>query len=67
MEFLRASSYGIYCTFEVIKSSLRMKQMYIRISRSHGKNTARVVVARQMLKIIYYMLRDKRAFIGDKG
>jgi transposase len=49
-----------------IKSSLRMKQMYVRISRSHGNNTARVAVARQMLKIIYYMLRDKRAFIGDK-
>jgi transposase len=44
-------------------SSTRLQRMYARISHKHGKNTARVAVAREMLKIIYYMLRDNRAFI----
>lgn len=46
-----------------INGSIRMKKMYLRISKSHGKNTARVAVAKEMLKVIYYMLRDNKAFI----
>lgn len=45
------------------KSSDRLMKMYSRITKTHGKNTARVAVAREMLKIIYYMLRDNRSFI----
>ena len=45
------------------RSSERLQRMYARISHKHGKNTARVAVAREMLKIIYYMLRDNRAFV----
>ena len=37
--------------------------LYERIAKSHGKNIARVAVAREMLKIIYYMLRDGMWFI----
>jgi len=48
-----------------VDGSNRMNKMYIRISKSHGKNTARVAVAREMLKVIYYMLRDKRPFIFE--
>jgi transposase len=48
-----------------VNSSYRMKRMYLRISKSHGKNTARVAIARQMLKVIYYMLRDSRPFIKE--
>lgn len=46
-----------------VNGSERMKKMYSRITRSHGKNTARVAVAREMLKIIYYMLRDDKPFM----
>jgi transposase len=46
-----------------VKSSPRMEMMFKRISITHGKNTARVAVAREMLKIIYYMLRDNRPFM----
>ncbi len=46
-----------------INGSERMKKMYSRISRSHGKNTARVAVAREMLKVIYYILRDGKPFM----
>lgn len=45
------------------RSCERLQEMYGRISRKHGRNTARVAVAREMLKIIYYMLRDNRAFV----
>lgn len=44
-------------------SGERLQRMYVRIAHKQGKNTARVAVAREMLKIIYYMLRDNRAFV----
>ncbi len=43
----------------------RLKKMYLRIAKNHEKNTARVAVAREMLKVIYYMLRDSRPFIKE--
>lgn len=43
-------------------SSPRMKDLYGRVAYKHGKNTARVAVAREMLKIIYAMLTQKRAY-----
>jgi hypothetical protein len=39
--------------------------MYARISYKHGKNTARVAVAREMLKIIYSMLVNNRPFLKE--
>jgi hypothetical protein len=39
--------------------------MFTRITRAHGKNTARVAVAREMLKIIYCMLRDDTPFVRE--
>jgi transposase len=46
-------------------SSPRMKAFYGRIAYKHGKNTARVAVAREMLKIIYVMLTHKRPFLRE--
>jgi cell division protein FtsB len=46
-----------------INGSERLKKMYLRISKTYGKKTAKVAVARQMLKVIYYMLRDRKPFI----
>jgi transposase len=37
-------------------SSPRLAQFFERITRRHGKKTARVALARKMLKIVYYML-----------
>jgi len=48
-----------------INSSERMRKIYLRVARTHGKNTARVAVAREMLKVIYYLLRDNRPFIKE--
>jgi transposase len=50
-------------SYHFIRGSERLKNLYQRVTKSHGKATARVAVAREMLKIIYYMLRDNRAFI----
>lgn len=48
-----------------VNSSNRLKKMYSNISKSHGKNTARVAIAREMLKVIYYMLRENKPFKKD--
>lgn len=47
------------------KSCDRLERMYTRISYKHGKNTARVAVAREMLKIIYSMLTHNRPFLKE--
>lgn len=47
------------------KSCGRLERMYKRISYKHGKNTARVAVAREMLKIIYSMLTHNRPFVKE--
>lgn len=47
------------------KNDGRLMRLYMRTMRRHGKNTARVAVAREMLKIMFYMLRDKRAFARE--
>jgi hypothetical protein len=43
----------------------RSKAFYGRVAYKHGKNTARVAVAREMLKIIHIMLTKKRAYIRE--
>jgi transposase len=50
-------------SYHFVRGSERLKNLYQRVTKSHGKATARIAVAREMLKIIYYMLRDNRAFI----
>ncbi len=47
------------------RGSSRMERLYRRVCLRHGKNAARVAVAREMLKVIYYMLRDERPFFKD--
>ena|GEM_PF-6572547 len=39
--------------------------MFTRITRTHGKNTARAAVAREMLKISYCILRDDTPFVRE--
>ena len=45
-----------------INSSKKFKSLYIRVAKKHGKNTARVAVAREMLKVIFYMLKYNEPF-----
>jgi len=46
-----------------VNSCPRLKRLYETVAHRHGKHTARVAVARQMLTIIYCMLRDHRDFV----
>jgi len=48
-----------------IRRSTHLKDLYERIKVRKGTNSARVAVAREMLKIIYSMLKDKRPFYID--
>jgi transposase len=45
-----------------IKALPKSKQKFERIERRKGYNTAKVALARDMLKIIYHVLRERRAF-----
>jgi len=49
------------CT-HAINGSRRFKSIYLRIAKKHGKNTARIAVAREMLKVIFYMLKYNEPF-----
>ena len=45
-----------------IRGSYTFRQLYQRVSKKHGRNTARVAVARKMLCVMYHMLIKKEAF-----
>jgi hypothetical protein len=45
-----------------IRALPKSKEEFERIERRKGYNTARVALARDMLKIIYHVLKEKRAF-----
>jgi len=49
-----------------VRGSLRFRQLYQRLSRKHGGNTARVAVAREMLCVIYHMLTKGEKFRDKK-
>jgi transposase len=52
-------------TYHAIEGSPKFKSLYLRIAKKHGKNTARVAVARQMLKVIFYMLKHNEPFMDS--
>ena len=43
------------------KAYPKFKRLYDRVAFRHGKNTARVTVAREMLRTIYYMLKENKS------
>lgn len=45
-----------------INKAPQFRSLYIRVSRKHGRNTARVAVARGMLRAIYAMLKKQEPF-----
>ena len=52
----------IECSSHAAKGSARYKSLYTRVAYKHGKATARVAVARSMLRAMYYMLKYNRPF-----
>ena len=52
----------IESTHHAVRNSYRYRRFYNRVMKKHGKMTARVAVARKMLKIMFYMLKNKEPF-----
>lgn len=50
----------------IVKKSLRLRNLYERIRRKHGKNVARIAIARKLLSIILAMLKTRALFIADR-
>ena len=52
----------VHIATAAIRGSSRFRRLYQRVSRKHGKNVARVAVAREMLCVIYHMLTKGEEF-----
>lgn len=52
--------------FHFIKAVPRIEEKYIELKQRKGHNTAKVASAREMLKIIYHVLKEQRPFYFDK-
>lgn len=50
----------------LVKKSIRLKNLYERIRRKHGKNVARIAIARKLLSIVLAMLKTRALFIADR-
>ena len=51
--------------YHYIKASPQAKARYDRIEKRKGANTAKVVIAREMLKIIYHLLKENRPYYTE--
>jgi transposase len=52
--------------FHFIKTIPTIEEKYIELKQRKGHNTAKVASAREMLKIIYHVLKEQRPFYFDK-
>ncbi len=52
--------------FHFIAAIPRIEKKYIELKQRKGHNTAKVASAREMLKIIYHVLKEQRPFYFDK-
>lgn len=52
--------------YHFIRAVPEMKERYGILKQRKGHNTAKVVLARDMLKIIYHVLKEQRPFYNDK-
>jgi transposase len=51
--------------FHFIRATPDRQERYAEIKKRKGSNTAKVVMARQMLKIIYHVLKENRPFYSE--
>jgi transposase len=54
-------------SLHAVNGARQFRALYYRVQRKHGTNTARVAVARQMLRVIYAMLKHKKPFEDRYG
>lgn len=53
--------------YHYIQATPEKKELYELIAKKKGANTAKVIMARDMLKIIYHILKEKRPFVTNKN
>lgn len=51
--------------YQTMRKIPRLERKYMAIKKRKGCNTAKVAVARDMLKIIYHILKEKRPFYAE--
>ena len=51
--------------FHFIKASNKRQERYAELKNRKGANTAKVIMARQMLKVIYHVLKEQRPYYQD--
>jgi hypothetical protein len=51
--------------YHFINASFERKKRFEELKRRKGFNTARIIMARQLLKVIYHVLKDKRPYYCD--
>lgn len=52
--------------FHFIKAIPKIEEKYIELKQRKGHNTAKVASSREMLKVIYHVLKEQRPFYFDK-
>lgn len=52
--------------YHYIKASSTRQEKYEYLKKCKGSNTAKIVMARQMLKIIYHVLKDSRPYYQER-
>ena len=53
--------------YHYIRGIPQKRQRYEEVKQRKGHNTAKVVLARDMLKVIYHVLKEKRPFYYEEG
>jgi len=57
----------VECSTHAVKKSSRYYSLYHRVAYKHGKGTARIAVARSMLRVMYYMLKYNTPYEERSG
>lgn len=45
-----------------VKGTVKFSKLYYRVRKKHGNNAAKIAVARELLRTIYFMLKKKEVF-----
>ncbi|HDY68920.1 MAG TPA: IS110 family transposase [Candidatus Scalindua sp.] len=53
--------------YHFIKAIPKVNEKYLELKQQKGHNTAKVAFAREMLKIIYHVLKEQRPFYNNES
>jgi len=61
----RVAAMMVQCAHTACRFDARFKRFYDRYSKRRGKGKAAVAVAHEMMRIVYFMLRDNEPYRGE--